>query len=262
MFIDLEKLVTEKNFIYLLDLISNIEHGVSIVGIFGDLTKVPCIGKINNNSLESHSNVFKLNNLYSDDLQITNNTLKGKYNVIELFNIKGGEYEFIIEDFNHIKNNEELMETSKLVKINDINKIFKKLFSLKNNIIIIENIDSKEDIIIDFDLDTSDSKIIYFKNVKTSKNIIIKYSSNNITAIFEGVNQNVIFKNDFTVDNLCKENYSILSSDKFVKEEKEIEEFSNSNSNSKLLETIVMIALIYLIFKMMFGKKEIIKLNL
>ena len=267
MYLDLEKYVTEENFIYLLELFSDIDRGISILGANGEIPKVNCRAIIKDNQLDSHCNVFKVRHLFSDEFNIENNKLHGKFNVIHLQNIKNGEFSFEIKNKDHFKNVElskthDIKKSEDMIKLHNINKIFSHLYKIKDEVLHIENIDSKEDIIINLDYDEKSTNVIYFKNVKTKKNIIINYSSNNITLIFEGVNQNVIINNDYKIENLCKESYSILSSDRFEKEKLNIEKFGNSNSKSGFFEMVAIFFIIYLFYYMLTGKEKIIKLNL
>ena len=267
MYLDLEKYVTEENFIYLLELFSDIDRGISILGVNGEIPKVNCRAIIKDNKLRSHCNVFKARHLFSDEFNIENNKLHGKFNVIHLQNIKNGKFSFQVKNEDHFKDvnlskTEDIKKSEDMIKLHNINKIFTHLYKIKDNILHVENIDSKEDIIINLDYDGKNTNVIYFKNVKTKKNIIINYSSNNITLIFDGVNQNVIINNDYKIENLCNESYSILSSDKFEREKQNIEKFGNSKSKSGFFEMVTIFFIIYLFYYMLTGKEKIIKLNL
>lgn len=237
----------------ILDLIGGFNK-VSVNGVtMGTMKNV----EIKDNEMKNFCNKFTIKHMFpkEGDLIIKNNKMTGKYNLINLSDIKKGVFTFKVR-----KATEKIKDTLSNSKKEMANTVFNTLKNQgeQGHIKIIKNIETNKDIIIG-GFDINKNKVLYLKNIsgKNDKpaNIEITYEHNHIQIVCENVNANI------KINNQSMPRIKPCVNEKEDNNKKVIKEgFSITNNGCTSGKEMIVIALIiFLVYKML-TKRTIIKL--
>jgi hypothetical protein len=243
----------------IIDLIGGFNR-VSVNGVtLGSMDHV----EIKDNKLKNYCNKFTVKHFYPKEkgIVIKNNTMVGKYNLINLVDLKKGSYSFKIR-----KSNEKINNALTFNKKEMANTVFSALknHGAAGHVKVIKDITTRKNIIIG-GYDIKKNKVLYLQNIsgKDGKpvNIDITYEDNHIQLVCENVNANINLHN--------KSEPRIVPCTKLNKEVEEDnkeriirinEGFSSTNNGcTSGKEMIIIGVIIFLVYKML-TKRTIIKL--
>ena len=237
----------------------------TVLQLIGGLNKVTIDGitmgemknvVIKDNNFKNYCNKITIKHIHpkNKELEISNNTLIGKYNLINLIDLKSGEYSFNVR-----KSTNKIDNVVSEHKKGMIRSVFSTLRGLGKigHVRLIKDQTTNKPILIG-GLDYEKNKVLYLKNISGEKskpaNITITYEHNNLQLICDNVNANI------TIRNKSQERIVPCKNEKEKEKEKVKEGFSIAGKDCTSGKEMLIIGLIiFLVYKML-TKRTIIKL--
>lgn len=247
--INLKGKVNYKNFSSILSLTNNI-NTVDLNGVEQGQIKNVNIDKV---TLAQYCNLLKVSHfLPEDEFNLTNISMIGKYNVIQLTDIPKGKYYISTDTL------EENVLDENLNNIEQIDEIFNEI-QQSNNTVLIKN--KSNDKITIGNFDPKIYKVFYLKNISgdtKTPTINLTYENNNSIIIIENTKANFIINNESKNRIQCANN-NIIDEDILVANEETIEGFSCMCKKTSPFQMLLIAVVIYIFFKLL-TQRETIKL--
>ena len=251
MIINLEDKIKHENLSTVLELIED-------VNVFKTTGKDKSVVKnvnIKNITLKKYCNVFKVSHFHpTKSFNLTDITMEGKYNVIELTDLPKGKFVFNIRSPSN--NEDDEMEQK-------IDNLFKSLEDggAAGQVVTFKNKTNDNINIGNYDYDKY--KLYYVRNLKGKDkmlNLTINYEHNNLKLVLDNINATVVINNLSDSRISCVSEDEILDLDEEEEDEhREIENFGNSKKCTSGGEIILIALIIFAVFKIV-TKRQIIKI--
>ena len=247
--ISLKGKVNYKNFSSILGLVNNVNI-VDLNGVEQGQIKNVNIDKV---TLEQYCNFLKVSHfLPKDEFNLTNISMIGKYNVIQLTDLPRGKYYISTDTI------EENAIDENVNNIEQIDEIFNEI-QQSSNTVLIKNKSNDEIAIGNFD--PKIYKVFYLKNISgdtKTPTINLTYENNNSIIIIENTKANFIINNE-SINRVECANRNDINEDILVPDEEIIEGFSCMCKKTSPFQILLIAVIIYIFFKLL-TQRETIKL--